>query len=111
MTDKQLKALAIAHLRRQGRVISDGARMTVIATCILGKQPSNAPSLVIKNWLAGQEPLNEAARVAPRVREHRPEMAATPHPRIADINRDQPRLWTPSGVGNGVTQRLTDGWA
>ena len=111
MTDKQMKSLAIAHLRRQGHVISDGARMTVIATRILGKQPTNAPSLAIKNWLAKQEPLSEVTRAAPRGREPRRELAVRRHPRMADINRDQPRLWTPNGIGNGVTQRLTGGWA
>lgn len=110
MTDKEMKAAAIRQLRRQGHVIASEATMVVIASKILGKQPNNAPSMVIRNWLAvNPEPQDYAqpaeSRVAPIEPHTRPQMKHVPHPRLAEINAGQPPLYTPTGNGNGVEGR------
>ncbi|MFT0547478.1 hypothetical protein ACMHYO_14245 [Allopusillimonas ginsengisoli] len=102
MTDKQMKAAAIRQLRRQGKILPYEATMIIIATAILGKQPSNAPSLVVRNWLALNPEAPTDTPTAPIEPKARPEMMHVPHPRLAEINAGQPPMMTAKGIGNGI---------
>lgn len=101
MTDKQMKVAAIRLLRQQGHVIATEATMVTIASKILGKQPNNAPSVVIRNWLAANpetpSDVRPAAAIEPKSRR---EMEYVPHPRLVEINAGQPPMMTPCGTGN-----------
>ncbi|KAA0910669.1 hypothetical protein [Pusillimonas sp. ANT_WB101] len=101
MTDKQMKAAAIRQLRRQGKVIASEATMVTIASMILGKQPNNAPSLVIRNWLAANPEAPNKVRPAAAIKTNgkREDYKWEPT-RMNEINAGQPPMMTPCGTGN-----------
>lgn len=103
-----IKMAAIRKLKRD-RSICVSPETTVKEVCrILGETPDDRRSerKILTDYIRVVEsaPLkcergNRAYR--PVFREMKPENVKA-HPRRADIDRDQPPMWTPGGIGNGI---------
>ncbi len=102
-----IKMAAIRKLKRD-RGICVSPETTVKEVCrILGETPDDRRSerkiltdyiRVVESAPLKHECVSRAYR--PVFREMKPENVKA-HPRRADIDRDQPPMWTPGGIGNG----------
>lgn len=100
MNDLELKAEAIKRLSEQGRILPSHATMQEICV-VLGRAPrvGNPARSIISEFLglSQEEPKPQHnPRYQPTFRPMAPRM----HPRQADIDRAQPPMMTPGGIGN-----------
>lgn len=100
MSIEQVKRDAIAHLRAQGKVISNGATMAQIVYAIQGKSLASGLTAFVIDWVRAQPPL-QAPVIAPAPYRRGSHGRLSWRPmRMDEINRDQPPMITPNGIGN-----------
>src|SRR5690606_10724439 len=101
MNSYELKKAAIDKLHATtGKKLPSTAVMLDICRAI-GRHPKGGltPAQIIRDYLGIKRKAPTNAVAAP----YRPtfrELESRPHPRMADIQRAQPPLWTPKGIGN-----------
>jgi len=102
MSIEQVKRDAIAHLRAQGKVISNGATMAQIAYAIRGKSLASGLTAFVIDWVRAQPALQAPVITpAPYRRERFVRYVWIP-PRIVDINAAQPPMTGIHATGNGL---------
>lgn len=101
MTDHQLKAAFIQKLYEQtGKKLLTSTHMVEMCE-IIGRtpRPGLTPSRILKDYLGIERP-KPKPYVNPPYRPAFKPLAVPKHPRLADINRAQPPMMTPTGTGN-----------
>jgi len=102
MSIEQVKRDAIAHLRAQGKVISNGATMAQIVYTIRGKSLASGLTAFVIDWVRAQPPLQAPVITpAPYRRGSHGRLSWRPA-RMDEIDRAQPPIATIHGVGNGA---------
>lgn len=99
MTDKEIKRLMAEKIRSLGGEVDENGTFRDIAKAARQAGLESARSGFER--LAFMRILGVAPVAAPEPRKHK-EWKPAPHPRLADIQKAQPKLWTPGGVGNGA---------
>ncbi|TFL14202.1 hypothetical protein CSC67_08605 [Pusillimonas caeni] len=101
MNSYELKKAAIEKLHATtGKKLSSTAVMLDICRAI-GRHPKGGltPAQILRDYLGIKDEQPANAVVAPYRPPFRP-MRAPSHPRLADIQRAQPPMMTPTGTGN-----------
>lgn len=96
----KLKNAAIEKLAQNGVWLARTATLAQIAAqveIVSGEKRRNSQMIgdYLYRWVG-----DEHIRINPPYRPPFRPMAAKRHPRADDINRAQPKLWTPKGIGN-----------
>ena len=99
MKQEQLRAAAIEKLRADGVSIHDDSKTPSIVSAIeklTGRRCTYAmsPPDFVRAYVSPVVPARQMAAFKP--------MRATAHPRLSEIDRAQPPMITPNGVGNGA---------
>lgn len=99
MTDKEIKRLMAEKIRSLGGEVDERATFRDISKAArqvgLGFARSGFERMAFLRILG-------MAPVAPPEPRRHSEWKPAPHPRLADIQKAQPKLWTPGGIGNGM---------
>ena len=92
---------AIRLLRAQGIRLPDDSTMESISFAIMGKHANNRHAEFVRNWVAEQPALPDPVLVpAAQANLMKRKAFSWSHPRAAEIDRAQPPMITPNGIGN-----------